>query len=45
MRILVVEDDAKVARFLSRGLKEEGHVVDTATDGGEGGDAGPYLRL
>jgi DNA-binding response OmpR family regulator len=36
MRILVVEDDAKVASFLARGLKEEGYVVDTAADGADG---------
>mgnify|MGYP006194647243 CR=1 FL=1 len=27
-RILVVEDDRKVAGFIEQGLKEEGHVVD-----------------
>jgi len=36
MRILVVEDERKVARFLERGLKEEGFVVDVAHDGEEG---------
>lgn len=36
MRILVVEDDAKVASFLTRGLREEGYVVDTSTDGANG---------
>lgn len=35
MRILVVEDDRKTARFLSQGLEEEGHVVDLALDGEE----------
>jgi DNA-binding response OmpR family regulator len=33
MRILVVEDDRKVASFLERGLKEEGYAVDVAHDG------------
>ncbi|WP_034269666.1 response regulator transcription factor [Haloechinothrix halophila] len=33
MRVLVVEDEAKMAGLLSRGLREEGHVADVATDG------------
>jgi two-component system, OmpR family, copper resistance phosphate regulon response regulator CusR len=33
MRILVVEDHASVARFVVKGLQEEGYAVDTATDG------------
>jgi DNA-binding response OmpR family regulator len=36
MKILVVEDDRKVASFLERGLREEGFVVDVAYDGDEG---------
>lgn len=36
MRILVVEDEKKVARFLDRGLKEERFAVDIALDGEEG---------
>jgi len=36
MRILVVEDDKKVASFLEKGLREEGYAVDVAHDGGEG---------
>ena len=36
MRILVVEDDRKVASFLERGLREEGYAVDVARDGSEG---------
>ncbi len=36
MRILVVEDDKKVASFLARGLEEEGYVVDVAHDGIDG---------
>src|ERR1041385_8910953 len=35
MKILLVEDDRKVAGFIEQGLKEEGHVVDVATDGEE----------
>lgn len=36
MRILVVEDDIKVASFLVRALQEEGHAVDAAGDGESG---------
>lgn len=36
MRILVVEDEKKIAEFIRRGLKEEGYVVETAYDGEEG---------
>ena len=36
MRILVVEDDSKVSRFVRQGLEEEGHAVDVAPDGEEG---------
>lgn len=35
MKILVVEDDSKVAGFIDHGLKEEGYVVDIARDGDE----------
>ena len=35
MKVLVVEDDRKVAGFIEQGLKEEGHVVDVAADGEE----------
>jgi DNA-binding response OmpR family regulator len=37
MRILLVEDDRKVSRFIRQGLEEEGHAVDVAGDGVEGG--------
>jgi len=36
MRILIVEDEVKVARFLERGLREEGFAVEVAADGAEG---------
>lgn len=36
MRILVVEDDPKIAGFLQRGLEAERHVVDVARGGAEG---------
>ena len=35
MRILVVEDDRKVASFIRQGLHEEGHAVEVAKDGVE----------
>jgi DNA-binding response OmpR family regulator len=38
MRILVVEDDRKVAAFIQRGLEEEGYAVDVLHDGSEVGD-------
>lgn len=36
MRILVIEDEIKVARFIEQGLREEGFMVETALDGGAG---------
>ncbi|MFH1782553.1 MAG: response regulator transcription factor [Candidatus Omnitrophota bacterium] len=33
MRILLVEDEEKIASFLKRGLKEEHYAVDVASDG------------
>ena len=36
MRILVVEDDKRVARALRRGLEAEGYAVDVALDGEDG---------
>ena len=33
MRILLVEDDARVASFIRRGLREEHYTVDVAVDG------------
>jgi DNA-binding response OmpR family regulator len=36
MRILVAEDDKKVASFLEKGLREEGYSVDVAHDGEDG---------
>ena len=35
MRILVVEDDKKVASFLAQGLREDGYAVDIVGDGVE----------
>ena len=36
MKVLVIEDDAETRRFLVKGLREAGHVVDEAGDGKEG---------
>jgi DNA-binding response OmpR family regulator len=36
MRILLVEDDKKVASFVERGLREDGYSVDVAHDGTDG---------
>lgn len=36
MRILIIEDEGKIAAFLKRGLKEEGYAVDAAADGEQG---------
>jgi two-component system OmpR family response regulator len=36
MRVLVVEDDAKIASFVVRGLKQNGYAVDHASDGETG---------
>lgn len=41
MRILLVEDDADLAQFIRKGLKEEHYVVDVAADG----EAGLALAL
>jgi two-component system OmpR family response regulator len=36
MRILLIEDDAETAYYISRGLSEDGHDTSTAHDGREG---------
>lgn len=36
MRILLVEDEKKVASFIKKGLEEEGYAVDLASDGESG---------
>jgi heavy metal response regulator len=41
MRILLVEDDKKVASFIHKGLEEEGYAVDVAPDG----EAGLFMGL
>ena len=45
MRILVVEDEKKIASFIERGLKEQHYAVDVAYDGEKGGflaETNPY---
>ena len=44
VRILVVEDDSKVASFVARALQEEGHQCDVASDGLEGERQGRLSR-
>jgi two-component system OmpR family response regulator len=36
MRLLVIEDDPKIASFVAKGLKQSGFAVDHAKDGEEG---------
>lgn len=36
MRLLLIEDDPKLAPLLARGLREEGFAVDVTGDGGDG---------
>jgi two-component system, OmpR family, response regulator len=36
MRILLIEDEKKVASFIATGFEQEGHAVDVAYDGHEG---------
>ena len=40
MRILLVEDEKKVASFIKKGLEEEGYAVDLAADGPTGATMG-----
>ena len=36
MKVLLVEDSSRVADFIRKGLKEDGHVVDSADNGRDG---------
>jgi two-component system OmpR family response regulator len=40
MRILLIEDDKKIAGFIEKGLREAGFVIDTRHDGPEGLELG-----
>ena len=42
MRILVVEDEVKIAKSLEKGLTSEGYVVDIAFDAAR--QAAPHAR-
>ena len=44
MRILLVEDDPKAARFVREGLEEEGYAVDVGADGVQGAQLGHINR-
>lgn len=33
MRVLLVEDDPRIARFISQGLREQTYAVDVTADG------------
>ncbi len=35
MRVLLVEDEAQIADFITQGLSEQGYAVDVARDGVE----------
>lgn len=36
MRILVIEDDQEVSAYISKGMRETGHTIDTADNGKDG---------
>ena len=40
MRILIVEDEKKVANFIKKGLQQEGYAADIAQDGEEALESG-----
>ena len=40
MKILLVEDDDKIASFVAKGLRESGYVVDVSSNGEEGYELG-----
>ena len=44
MRILVVEDDPAISRFLVKGLREDQHLVELVEDGRDRGSAGRRSR-
>ncbi|HJY92192.1 MAG TPA: response regulator, partial [Candidatus Acidoferrum sp.] len=35
MRLLLVEDDARIARFVAKGLREESYAVDVVANGND----------
>jgi DNA-binding response OmpR family regulator len=36
MKLLIIEDDIDILSFLTKGLQEEGHIIDSATNGEDG---------
>lgn len=38
MKILVIEDEPRIAKYIKKGLELKSHIVDVAHDGGEGYD-------
>ncbi|HUC20116.1 MAG TPA: response regulator, partial [Candidatus Polarisedimenticolaceae bacterium] len=40
MKLLIIEDEQKIAAALKRGLQREGYVVDTEDNGDDGLDSG-----
>ncbi|MAE51827.1 MAG: DNA-binding response regulator [Micavibrio sp.] len=36
MRLLIIEDDKEVAAYITKGMKEAGHTIDTADNGKDG---------
>lgn len=36
MKILIIEDDEKIVKFLKKGLQEEGYIIDVSLNGEEG---------
>jgi two-component system copper resistance phosphate regulon response regulator CusR len=44
MRLLVVEDEKKVARFICRGFEEENYAVDVAHDGETGAQLAEHIE-
>ena len=45
MKVLIIEDDAKLARLIESVLREERFTVDVALDGESGPGDGPGRRL
>src|SRR5689334_19615103 len=45
MRILIVEDDRRLAHQLKKGLDEQGHSATVASDGNEGLEAARYYEF
>ena len=45
MHILLIEDDINAASYVTKGLKESGHVVDHASDGEEGEQSALTLKF